>query len=313
MNMAGTQRIAALLVMLFAATMFSGCKSVHWSKAEFNKPIADAKKKKKPEPTGIPERMVVIWRDAVYESGASKAARGFGGRFYFYDKESKAVKVEGELVIYAFDDTGSTNTTEADRKYVFGQDRLESHFSETALGASYSFWIPWDQVGGVRRSIALIPVFKTADGQIVRGDQTVNVLSGKAPESELADVAAVKNDAPGVTTIAAGWQNKDRVNQVAHFDEANPNIIMQSETRRTTTIDVPSETASRMQSATGGVRPAPPSGMLAPAGGLQPATWNEPVKSQPPKADSSSARRELREKTSHFRPWPGMTSSDGQK
>jgi len=313
MNSAKIHRIMAVLpVLMCIALMAPGCKTVHWSKADFNRPATKAKKKE--QPPGVPEKMVAIWRDAVYESGTSPSARGFGGRFYFYDREQKAIRVDGELVIYAFDDSGSSNSTEADRKYVFEQESLQGHFSETALGASYSFWIPWDQVGGARRSIALIPVFKSADGQIIRGEQSVNVLTGKSPELVAGDPAeTISNDSGSAAkSIATTWKKERSVNQVAYFDESNPNIIQTSESRRTTTINVPDETARRMQAqAASPIQALEPARSPAAPGALQPVRPASPTPSST--AADESKRKEQREKTGTFRPWPGMTEMGPQK
>src|SRR5690554_1140713 len=61
-------------------------------------------KKDKPQETR-PQRMVAIWTDTVLHTAGKPSMRGFGGRIYFYDDKSKAVPVEGTLVVYAFDDS----------------------------------------------------------------------------------------------------------------------------------------------------------------------------------------------------------------
>jgi hypothetical protein len=135
------------------------------------------------------ETMAVIWKDTVLEKPGSTSVRGFGGRIFFYDNQSNAVKAEGELVVYGFDDTSNEDSAagnppkspKADRKFVFESNKFQSHFSETDLGGSYSVWIPWEQVGGNRKTITLIPVFKTNDGRILKSGQTITVLPGKNP------------------------------------------------------------------------------------------------------------------------------------
>ena len=71
------------------------------------------------------------------------------------------VKAEGDLVVYAFDDSPpESEQVEANRKYVITAEDFESHFSPSEFGPSYSVWIPWDAVGGQAQSISVVPVFR---------------------------------------------------------------------------------------------------------------------------------------------------------
>ena len=127
--------------------------------------------------------MAAIWKDSVFEKPGSASVRGFGARIFFYDVDNQAVKADGELLVYGFDDSNElkADNSKADRKYVFQADKFQSHFSETDLGPSYSVWIPWEKVGGFRKTITLIPVFKTADGRVLKSGQSMNVLPGRNP------------------------------------------------------------------------------------------------------------------------------------
>lgn len=252
---AGSYRWLTSLLLLAAGSLASlscsGCKSVHWSKAEFNRGAEQSAKEGMP--FGEPKRLVVIWRDAVYEHVATRPARGFGGRFYFYDSESKPVRVEGELIVYAFDDTeGSASKSEtADRKYVFRAEELQSHYSETALGPSYSFWLPWDEAGGVRMSVALIPVFKSKEGKLVTGDQSVNVLSGKAPPNR--EKERIVADGGQIREISSAWEDlRSKQLEKAGFtgdEEENANVIMTARSVKSTTTTIPVPKGSALTSA----------------------------------------------------------------
>lgn len=131
-----------------------------------------------------PARLIAIWSDAMYTQPGQPPTRGFGGRLYFYNAKDKTVPVEGQLVVYGYDDSHDAKPSQTpSRKFVFTPQQFSRHYSATQLGASYSVWIPWDQVGGVRKSISLLPVFTSTSGQVVMGEQSVNVLPGKAPEN----------------------------------------------------------------------------------------------------------------------------------
>ena len=128
-------------------------------------------------------RIVAIWSHDVLSTPKQGAIQGFGGRMYFYNRRQEAVKVEGQLIVYAFDDTGKTVTDHSKmaptRKYIFRADQLQSHLSESELGPSYSFWIPWQKIGGQERKISLVPVFIPEQGEVINGLFSKAVLPGK--------------------------------------------------------------------------------------------------------------------------------------
>lgn len=201
-----TMRINNLLLLAcLACVNFSGCQGVtntmrpsgknsFWNPlSTMTKPerAAQEQKNKKQNP---PASMAVIWKDSVLEKPGVPSIKGFGGRIFFYDKDNQSVTADGELVIYGYDDSQdrrpenvadsdevSNKRTKADRKFVFTADQFQTHYSETELGASYSVWIPWEKVGGYRKTIVLIPIFKSADGNVLKSAQSINVLPGKSP------------------------------------------------------------------------------------------------------------------------------------
>jgi len=52
------------------------------------------------------------------------------------------------------------------------------HMSESELGPTYSFWLPWDEVGGRQTEISLIARFEPKGGAVVVGEQTKHLLPG---------------------------------------------------------------------------------------------------------------------------------------
>jgi len=167
-----------LLLVLSSLLSSSGCATFNgttntwkwrapWSKKEVNIE----------EEFGKPERMVVVWTPDVLSMAGKPATRGFGGRIYFYNTESKPVPVEGQLVVYGYDDSDEQNKSrEAQKKYAFTKEQFETHFSQTELGASYSVWVPWDSNCQDQRAVSLVPVFTSVSGKCVVGQQSLNVL-----------------------------------------------------------------------------------------------------------------------------------------
>jgi len=182
-------------IILVAASLvlFSGCSVVNDSmriseKNSFWNPVETlANKKQKSSDEALPpETMAAIWNFAVYEKPGTPSIRGLGGRLYFYDANNNAVKADGELVVYGFDED-SESKSKPDKKFVFRASELQSHYSDSALGGSYSIWIPWDKVGGYRKSVTLLPVFKGTDGRVIRAEQSINLLAGKVKQTSSDD------------------------------------------------------------------------------------------------------------------------------
>lgn len=129
---------------------------------------------------GTPVRIVGAWTDTVLTQPAQKPQRGFGGRLIFYDNEhEEPVLVEGRLVVYAFDETARDPTdNKPTRRYVFPPEQIPLHMSKSELGASYSFWLPWDEAGGPRTEVSLICRFEPKNGSVVTSEQTRHLLPG---------------------------------------------------------------------------------------------------------------------------------------
>lgn len=182
---------AAVLTLFVVSLASTGCKTMEFGgpnwinqkeRPRLRMELPFNKKKQDEEVFASPQKMAVIWKETELRTPGQPPVRGFGGRIYFYDDENQPAKVDGELVVYGFDN--SSKSSVADQKFVFKKDKLQSHYGETELGHSYSFWVPWDKLGGDRKSITLIPAFKSADGKLVKGGQTVNVLPGPEPKDE---------------------------------------------------------------------------------------------------------------------------------
>ncbi len=152
-------------------------------------------------PPKTPTKIVAIWTDAVLHQPGRPPTRGFGGRLMFYGPdESNPIKVDGTLVVYAFDEEGRSPTdVKPDRKYVFPPDQFARHYSKSKLGHSYSIWIPWDEVGGPRKEISLIARFIPKNGAAIVSGQSRQILPGVAPAEE-----AVSSAGPG-SSGAGGW------------------------------------------------------------------------------------------------------------
>jgi len=128
----------------------------------------------------MPTRVVTTWTDTVLHQKGEKSQRGFGGRLSFFAHESdEPVRVEGQLVVYAFDEANrASHESHPTRRYVFPVEQFTRHESPSQLGPSYSVWLPWDAVGGEQKNISLIVRFEPSEGPILLGEQTNHLLPG---------------------------------------------------------------------------------------------------------------------------------------
>jgi hypothetical protein len=160
---------------------------------------------------GVPTKIVGNWTDAVLYQEGQKPQRGFGGRLLFYDNESqKPILVDGQLVVYAFNEVGRAPTDNMPTlRYVIPAVELPKHMSTCELGASYSVWLPWDEVGGPKTEVSLVCRFEPKAGAVVVSEQTRHYLAG----SELPDSVAA---AGGKPKIPEGVPFKPAVEQATY-------------------------------------------------------------------------------------------------
>src|SRR5687768_13140173 len=128
----------ALLLLAISVGLTSGCAGMtkNWSQAM---PWSEKPSQIAPGKYQAPVKLVALWSPAMYNAPGKKPTRGFGGRFYFYNAKNETVPVEGQLVVYCFDDTDKTSDhKQADRRVAFTPEQFSGHFSPTELGASYS-------------------------------------------------------------------------------------------------------------------------------------------------------------------------------
>ena len=127
-----------------------------------------------------PQTLAVVWNAAVLQHPGSTPTRGLGGLVTFYGPDrSTPIRVEGQLNVYVYDDASRpADKVAPDAKYVFPAEQLAGHYGQSALGHSYSIWIPWDRAGGPRQELALTACFQPVEGEPVMGMPTRVVLEG---------------------------------------------------------------------------------------------------------------------------------------
>ena len=170
--------LTSLIVLVLLGTLSVGCSPLQPKSWSLSK--AQWWKEEKLEPQ-VPSRLVTTWTDTVLHRPGESSKRGFGGRILFFNRESEIpVPVEGQLVVYAYDESqGDPSTARPTRRYIFPAEQFGKHHSECSLGSSYSVWIPWDEVGGPLKNVSLIARFEPLGGPLIVGEQTSHLLPGQ--------------------------------------------------------------------------------------------------------------------------------------
>lgn len=148
------------------------------------------------ETSDKPVRSVVaFWTEAVIERTSGPPYRGFGGRLLFYPADmSHPVKVQGTVVVYAFDeDLPPPENLKPVRKFVFTNEQLQQVYSESKLGPSYNLLIPWEEFSPKSRRVSLIVRFIPENGPSVVSEQVKVFLPG-LDESMLAGNSRAASD-----------------------------------------------------------------------------------------------------------------------
>jgi len=237
-----------------ALSTLAGCQSVPTS---WDWPFGDD-----PTAIGRPEKVSALWSDTVYYQSGKPATRGVGGRLYFYDEASQAVRVEGQLVVYAFDDTlPEPERQKARKKFVFTPEQFAGHVSESDLGPSYSVWLPWDEAGGPQLQVSLLPVFTSVTGDVVAGEHARHVVPGRKPAAPVRVGIAGQQPPPAVERASfqaspagggeqvvrtSGQQGRDAGGTQSQQHWRDASATRAASSLRTTSIPVPPVVQQRL-------------------------------------------------------------------
>ena len=270
-------RFTTWMIVAIAAVHLCGCQSLSLNGAKNWFGLAP---KVKETEFGTPVKVSTMWTPAVLNRVGQAPTRGFGGRLYFYDANNKPIPVEGQLVVYAYNDGQRAASHQTpDAKYAFTPEQFTTHYSATDLGASYSIWIPWDQVGSPQMEISLVPIFTASSGQLVIGQSSRCLLAG--PTGQLNQPGAVQHRELPPPVI----RRDDGVQPVSF--QQNPTATATAPQGKTgidaLSLRLPTGMTERLAQ-------APPQADIKPSGvaGLIAAPTNEPLAAPPVSAAAAS-------------------------
>lgn len=156
--------ISVFLIAIVGCAKFDLRRNIPWQETS-DKPVRS---------------VVAFWTEAVIERTSGPPYRGFGGRLLFYPADmSQPVKVQGTVVVYAFDeDLPPPENLKPVRKFVFTNEQLQEVYSESKLGPSYNLLIPWEEFSPQARRVSLIVRYIPESGPSVISEQVKVFLPG---------------------------------------------------------------------------------------------------------------------------------------
>jgi len=200
-----------------------------------------------------PESLAAVWTETTLHQPGKPVVRGFGGRILFHGgDQEQAVPVEGSVMVYAYDnDRPNPEDPAPDKKYVFPAQNMASHQSESSLGPSYSFWLPWDDAGGPQKRISLLTRFEDKSGKIVMSQMAHVTLPGPvAPPQSHSGLAQVSQPLPNPTAIPGASPGIQQASYEASPTENRQAAGLQNAPPpRSVTIDVAPGQAHRLLAA----------------------------------------------------------------
>ncbi len=233
----GSTKALSWLICAVSLSAFSGCAqlNVTWDDMV---PWNFGKDEEVEQPT----RITVVWTDSVMSRSGETPQRGFGGRLMFYGNLSEdPVKVDGQLVIYMFDETErDPENCVPDRRVIMTAEQFRNHYSKSSVGHSYSVWAPWAKVGGYRKQVSLVARFEPIGGSPIMSELTQQVLPGPSPpETPKVETTLGAGNAPAGQVLPATYTAQQAANTT--HDGMFPAVEMAASARRmqTSTITIP--------------------------------------------------------------------------
>ena len=121
-----------------------------------------------------------IWQPAEGVGPKGVPTRGMAGQILFFTPKSDApAKVDGEVLVYLFDDQGTPEEqAKPIHKYRFEAPAWNTHLLMSNLGPSYQVFIPYSRPGHHQAKCSLRMRFKSSDGRTIYSEPVVVTLPG---------------------------------------------------------------------------------------------------------------------------------------
>lgn len=153
--------------------------------------------------------ILAFWQPSEGPGPKGVPVRGFGGQLYFFTQaKGTPVAVDGTARIYLFDDHGSVKEqSQPIATFEFDAAHWKNGAHNSALGPTYSIFVPYPRNDYHQTTCSLRVRFKPAVGPTIYSDPTTVVLSGPAAKSDNGDVGNIQPPLPQGQARAQWPQN----------------------------------------------------------------------------------------------------------
>ena len=198
--------------------------------------------------------IVCLWEAAEGIGLDGLPTRGFAGQVLFFPRgQPEPVSIDGDVMIYVFDDQGSEDEQARPlHQFEFPAAAWNSFLYKTNLGPAYQLFVPYTRKGGNLASCALrvrmtakdrLPVYSkiakvTLPGRSVNPESHPADLQPAAaaePEASIAELAAIQK-------ASAELGAPNRTSQLQRLQQASRNAVQ--------TADYTADSASPLEGAT---------------------------------------------------------------
>jgi hypothetical protein len=161
------------LALLVGISLASGCQSLDLAfgprihKATASDPVME---------------VFCLWDDGEGRGLDGLPARGFGGQIMFFTaRQKEAVKVEGDVRIYLFDDQGDAEEQARPiHEFNFTADAWNTYLRPSDFGGTYQLFIPYTRKGNHQAQCTLRVRYTPTGGQPLYSKPTTVMLKGGA-------------------------------------------------------------------------------------------------------------------------------------
>jgi hypothetical protein len=166
----------------FLCGLLCGCATLNfpWDKDRFAKATAQ-------NPV---VQIVCLWEPAEGRDPEGVPCRGFAGQILFLsNRHATPVEVDGDVRIYLFDNVGAAEEQSKPlRQFDFSTEAWAMHLSKSAVGPSYSLFVPYVRRGQFNPQCSLRVRLTPKAGPVIFSSLSTISLrnSGNTPESSTA-------------------------------------------------------------------------------------------------------------------------------
>lgn len=285
------------LLLLAVVVMASGCQQMLKLRPGMGRPTPEAS-------AAHPVfEAICLWEQGEGNGLDGLPTRGFVGQVMFFAHGIDVpVRVDGDLMVYVFDDVGTEEEQQKPiHQFEFNSVAMKAFLTETNVGTAYQFFIPYTRKGAQKATCSLRVRLTPKTGNPVYSKMSSIVLAGKTPRKPdvtLNQPTQSQNEGVQLAThevVAASQPAIQTVSSVVQSNEADK-MLLKSKLSQLTQSATPSAGVKTLPATSdsgtveAGTRSVP---NATASENVNPLATVVPVSEQTPKATASSGSHVL--------------------